>query len=309
MKRLILPVLLLLMITGCATSENPSELSVVTTSYVTFDLAREVIGEEAVTLLIKPGADAHTFEPTAQDMVTIENADLMIYTNPDMEPWVESLSSDSTILLNASQGIVLLATDEDDHHDHEEDDHSHDEDDDHDHAHDPHTWTSMKNAQIMVSNIRDKISEIDPDNADKYNDNAERIINELKELDESYQTVFNEAEVDTIVFLGHFGLNYLMHDYDMEYIALFESMSHESEPTVAQISSIIDTIQANELKVVFSEELSEMKIVQTIEEETGVRTLELNSMHNISQKQFDDKVSFIEIQRMNLANLKEGLAR
>ena len=86
-------------------------------------------------------------------------------------------------------------------------------------------------------------------------------------------------------------------------------MSHESEPTVAQISSIIDTIQENELKVVFSEELSEMKIVQTIEEETGVRTLELNSMHNISQKQFDDKVSFIEIQRMNLANLKEGLAR
>ena len=86
-----------------------------------------------------------------------------------------------------------------------------------------HTWTEY-NAQIMVSNIRDNQCPR-PDNTSPCLF-SERIINELKELDESYQTVFNEAEVDTIVFLGHFGLNYLMHDYDMEYIATFRK--HES---------------------------------------------------------------------------------
>ncbi len=301
MKKLSILIVLSMLLMGCTSNsnnDNPDGLSIVTTSFVTYDFARAIAKEDNVNLLIKPGQDTHSFEPTTQDMIDIENADLLIYTNDGLEPWVNGLLDESILKLDASKSITYLESDHD--HDHDEEDHDHE-------SNDPHTWTSMKNAVIMVETIRDSLIELKPENKDTYTENAQALITELQQLDQDYATVFEAATVEPLVFLGHFGLNYLLHDYGVAYLALFESMSHETEPTVAQMRLIIDTIEDHDLKYVFVEELAQIKLVQTIEAETGVETLELHSTHNITQQQLDDGVTFVEIQKQNVENLKVGL--
>lgn len=292
----ILPLLIAsLLLISCASAnqnENDDSMSVVTTSYVTYELTKAIAVDENITLLVKPGQSGHNFEPTAQDMVTVENSDLLIYTNDGMEPWVNELLNTNINKLDASMNVEFLESD----HDHSG----------HGHA-DLHTWTSMNNAVKMVETIRDALVELSPENEGDYINHAKTLIDELNDLDSQYATVFQEANIDTLVFLGHFGLNYLMHDYDFEYIALFESMSHETEPTISQMSLIIDTINEHALEYVFVEELSQLKLINTIEEETGVKTLILHSSHNVSQQEFDDGLSFIQIQKQNIENLKIGL--
>ncbi len=294
MRKLISAFFILFLLIGCSEeSTQNKDFSIITTSYVTYDFVRAIAPNKDITLLVQPGENAHSFEPTAQDMVAIENSDLFIYTNDGMEPWVDSLLDDSINKVDASKKVTYI-----------------DSDHDHDHGHeDSHTWTSMRNAQLMVETIRDAIIEIDLEHKELYTDNAQKLIDELDALDKEYASVFESSDIKTIVFLGHFGLNYLMNDYGVEYIALFESMSHESEPTVAQLSSIIDVIKKENLEYVFIEELASLNIVFTIEEESGVKTLELNSTHNISFEQYKNGLTFIEIQKQNIENLKVGLFR
>lgn len=307
---------LTLILVGCApiTSNNNNhnlndsynKLSIVTTSFVTYDFARSIASEQDVTLIVKPGQDTHSFEPTAQDMVAIENADLLIYTNDELEPWVKQLVniSDDRVV-NASQDITMIDFSGNDIHD----DHDHDDHGGHSHfGLDPHTWTSMKNAQIMVDTIVQAIIKLDSGNQTIYQKNAASLNKKLAELDAEYEEIFDHSQHDSLVFLGHFSLSYLLHDYDMEYLALFESLSHESEPTIGQLQSIIDEIKDEELKYVFAEELTQLKVVETIEQETGVEVLHFNSAHTISSEEMKNGISFIEIQVDNLENLHKGLA-
>lgn len=287
-------------------NDSYNKLSIVTTSFVTYDFARSIASEQDVTLIVKPGQDTHSFEPTAQDMVAIEKADLLIYTNDELEPWVKQLVniSDDRVV-NASQEITMIDFSGNDIHD----DHDHDDHGGHSHfGLDPHTWTSMKNAQIMVDTIVQAIIKLDSGNQTLYQENASSLNKKLAELDTEYEAIFDHSQHDSLVFLGHFSLSYLLHDYDMEYLALFESLSHESEPTIGQLQSIIDEIKDEELKYVFAEELTQLKVVETIEQETGVEVLHFNSAHTISSEEMKNGISFIEIQIDNLENLHKGLA-
>lgn len=302
MKKLLTIISLMILLTSC--SQSVPSASIVTTSFVTYDFARTLVGEEQVYLLMEPGQEAHGYEPTALDMRTIDQADYFIYTNDDMEPWVhdvlESLDNQDLIVINASEDVEMLAYD----HDHDHDDHDHNDHDDHGHSHgthDPHTWTSMRNAQTMVNTIASYLSDLDVE------ENKEALISDLQKLDQEYHEVFNQSSNKHLIFIGHFALGYLMEDYGMEYLALFESFSHESEPTIQQLQNVIDTINEEAVDVVFVEELSNLNIIQTIQEETGVETLELSASHNVSQEQFDEGITFVQIQQQNIRNLNEGL--
>lgn len=298
MKKTILILAILLVMVGCQNQAKKAP-DVITTSFITYDLTKHIAPDLEVELLVKPGQNLHGYEPTAQDMMMIEDANIFIYTNPYMEPWVASLVTNNKNIIDASQNIQYL-----------ESDHTHDQDDEHDHdhgTHDPHVWTSMKNVKIMVDTITDALIETYPNSQDLYQENADELLLTLDSLDQGYRKAFEQSDIETLVFLGHFGLNYLMHDYGFHYLALFESMSHESEPTIGQLQTIMDTIDQLNLEYVFVEELSELKIVDTIETETGVKTLELNSLHNVSKEQFENGITFIDIQKQNIENLKIGL--
>ncbi len=311
MKRTFILAVVILLLAACAktptTSEDNEKLKVVATSFPVYEFARE-IGKDLidVTLLTKSSSDAHSFDPTPQDLVAMNQTDLLVYTNDAMEPWIDRIKSSlesKVTLLNSSKEIKLSEH----HHEHEEHD-EHDEHDGHDHSSgDPHTWVSMKNAKKMVKSIYEAMIEIKPELKTKLESNYQAYLEKLEKLDAEYEAVFDRAKQKTVVFLGHFAFNYLFEDFHFDYKVLYESLSHETELTAAKIKEIIDVVKEHQLSYVFKEELASDKVVDTILANTNTKALELHGAHQLSKEDQAAKTSFIEIQERNIENLKKGL--
>ena len=141
MKKLLLCLLCLcLALSGAACAKEgaaaPEPVRVIATLFPQYDFARQVGGEYVeVSLLLPPGTESHSFEPTMQDMAAIQRADLFVYTGPEMEPWAETILSavdqSSVLVVNCSEGVELRPEEDGD----EEEEH---EDEGHHHAYDPH---------------------------------------------------------------------------------------------------------------------------------------------------------------------------
>ncbi len=309
MKKIILLVLLFLL-GSCASpttpSANPQRLAVVTTSYPVAQFVEQV-GKELVevNLITKGSSNTHTYDPTPKDLLDMNEAALLFYTNDAMEPWVDGLKSslkETVKVVDTSEDIDFIQG------------HTHDHEEEHGHSHeephgfgDPHVWTSMKNAQIMVSNIEKALIEQLPDETETIQANAQAYQAQLKQLDQEYETVFKQAHQQKLVFLGHFAFNYLLRDYAFDYTVLYESLSHESEPTAAKVKEVIDYIQEENLSYVFKEELADDRIVETVLETTNAQALELHGVHVLSNEDLAAQVSFIQLQQRNIENLRVGL--
>ena len=314
-----------LVLTGCSegskeeSTSTSDKIQIVTTLFPQYDFARQIVGDKAeVTLLLPPGMESHSYEPTPADMIKINKADLFIYTGESMEPWahkiIESVDSEQVRVLDVSQGIPLLAPNEEDDHDHEDEDEDHDheaeveghensEGDGHHHAYDPHIWTSPKNAKIMVDNILEVLCEVDPQNADYYKANAEAYQLQLDDLNDEFEAVVSSSKRDTIYHSGRFAMQYLMKQYGINYV----SAPFEAEPSAALVAQMINEIKADNIPAIYYEELITPKIAQMISEETGAQMLLLHSCHNVSKEDFNNGVTYLSLMKQNVENLKIGL--
>ena len=139
---------------SCAQAEG--RFSILAVNFPAFDLARSIAGDWAdVTMLLPPGSESHSYEPTPQDIIAIQNADLFIYVGGESDTWVEgilhSMGENAPRIFRLSDPVTLLAeeTSESMQHDHA---HEHGEDCEHEHAEmDEHVWTSPKNAKLIIS--------------------------------------------------------------------------------------------------------------------------------------------------------------
>lgn len=317
----IVSVMMSLILVGCSveskttSTSDTDKLQIVTTLFPQYDFARQIAGDKAeVTLLLPPGMESHSYEPTPADIIKINKADLFIYTGESMETWahqiVESIDNTDVYVLDVSVGVSLLGTglEEDDHDHEEEDDHDHEAEEvedhtGHNHTNDPHIWTSPKNAKVMVNSILEALCEVDKENADYYKANAEAYQLQLDELDESLQSVMANAKRTTIYHSGRFAMQYLMKDYGIDYV----SAPFEAEPSAALVAQMISEIKANNVPAIYYEELIDPKIGQMISEETGAQLLLLHSTHNVSKADFDSGVTYVSLMQQNIENLKIGL--
>lgn len=308
----------ILVLAGCSEGSKEESIStsdkieIVTTLFPQYDFARQIVGDKAeVTLLLPPGMESHSYEPTPADMIKINKANLFIYTGELMEPWahkmIESVDSEQVKVLDVSQGIPLLASNEEDeqHHDHEAEveGHEHSEDDGHHHTYDPHIWTSPQNAKVMVNNILEALCEVDPQNADYYKANAQAYQLQLDNLNDEFEVVVSNSKHDTIYHSGRFAMQYLMEQYGVNYV----SAPFEAEPSAALVAQVINEIKANNIPAIYYEELITPKIAQMISEETGAQMLLLHSCHNVSKEDFDNGVTYLSLMEQNVENLKIGL--
>lgn len=308
----------ILVLAGCSEGSKEESIStsdkieIVTTLFPQYDFARQIVGDKAeVTLLLPPGMESHSYEPTPADMIKINKANLFIYTGELMEPWahkmIESVDSEQVKVLDVSQGIPLLAPSEADeqHHDHEAEveGHEHSEDDGHHHTYDPHIWTSPQNAKVMVNNILEALCEVDPQNADYYKANAQAYQLQLDNLNDEFEVVVSNSKHDTIYHSGRFAMQYLMQQYGINYV----SAPFEAEPSAALVAQVINEIKANNIPAIYYEELITPKIAQMISEETGAQMLLLHSCHNVSKEDFDNGVTYLSLMEQNVENLKIGL--
>lgn len=295
----VIGIVVLFNIKSSDTGSKNNKISIVTTLYPVYDFAREIAGENAdVSMLISPGVEIHDYEPTPQDIIKIQEADLFLYLGEELEPWAETVISgieNRKNLKNITSNIDFIKLEE--HHD-EHSEHG---------EYDTHIWLDPNNSIQMVRNITEQLCQKDPANKEYYTVRCTEYVQSLEKLDSEFEQVIQNSMRNEIAFGGPFSYSYFINRYGLDYISAYDSCGENSEPSVDKIFSVIEEIKKNNLPVVFYKELSSGNIVKTISEETGAEMLEFNSLHTITEKQLQDGETYLSIMYENLENLKKAL--
>lgn len=183
----------------------------------------------------------------------------------------------------------------------------HDHEEEEEHELDEHVWTSPKNAKLIVQKISDALCALDPDNAATYKANTTSYLGELDELDAAFQAVVDGAVRKTLVFGDRFPFRYFADAYGLEYFAAFPGCSTETEASAKTVAFLIDKVKDESIPVVFNVELSNQKMANTISESTGAKVLLLHACHNVSKAEFESGVTYLDLMKQNVENLKEAL--
>ena len=332
MKRIISLLLVLLtccaILAGCATKTENDKIKIVTTIFPEYDWVREIVGDKTdrveITMLLDSGADLHSYQPTADDIVKVASCDLFIYVGGESDGWVEDVlktaKNQDMIVLDLMEALGDRVKEEevkegmDADHDH---DHDHEEDEDHDHDHeeegpeyDEHIWLSLKNAAFLCQTIADKIKTLDPDNAAAYEANATAYVAKLNALDRKYADAVNAATCKTLLFGDRFPFRYLVDDYGLDYYAAFVGCSAESEASFETIAFLANKVDELGLKAILQIESSDGKIADTVRKQTQSKDqtiLTLNSLQSVKAVDVKNGVSYLTEMEKNLNVLKDAL--
>lgn len=314
------------LIIGCQVNESSTEiapakpgpslnkLSVVTSIFPQYDFTKEIVKDKAdVQLLLKPGADSHSYEPSPQDIISIQNCDLFIYIGGENDSWVKSiLESMGNKAPDTLRLIDLVDTLEEEfvegmEHNHKGQSEENISATDHHHTLDEHVWTSPIKAIEIVNHIATTLGEKDPNQAEFYQNNAENYIEKLKTLDQKIRNLINNADRKTILFADRFPFRYFADEYGLNYYAAFTGCSTDTEASAATIAFLIDKTNELDLPVVFAIELSNEKIADSIVEATKAKKMTFHSLHNLSIEELENDESYISLMEENLAKLKIAL--
>lgn len=304
--------------TGCSSNkENDGKLNVVTTIFASYDFTRQIVKENGnVTMLLPPGAETHSYEPTPQDIIKISESDVFIYIGGENDQWVdEILDTIDTENIKIIKLMDLVETVEEEivegmeaEEDHEEgeatnDAHEHDEETEWD----EHVWTSPKNAITISKALAKEFEEIDKDNTKVYEENLDSYVSTLTQLDSEFEEVINNSKRDVMIFGDRFPIRYFVEEYGLKYYAAFPGCSSETEASASTVAFLIDKVNQENIPVVFKIELSTGNIANTISEATGAKVLTFYACHNLSKEDFDNGKTYVDFMRDNLKNLKEAL--
>lgn len=287
--------------------DDNEKIKIVATLFPQYDFAKQIGGNKVdVTLLLTPGTETHTYEPTPQDIINVNNSDLFIYTGAYMEPWSDKIASSidsDTVILDSSKNINLIPSE----HSEEDEDHEEHESESHHHEYDPHIWLNPQNAIGMVNNITDELCNIDPENTSYYKENAKNYIVQLNLLDTDIENKIKKSSKNKIAFGGTFAYMYFIKRYNLEYISAYESCGEDTEPSASNVKKVIDYMKQNDIHVIFYQELSSGKIADAIAAETGATKLVFHTIHNASQKEINNGETYISLMKKNLENLEKAL--
>ena len=288
--------------------KDDGKINVVSVIFPSYDFVR-VISEGKVNskLLLPPGAESHSYEPSPMDMVAIMGCDLFIHPGGESSKWVDRILE--SIKTSGKQIKVLKLMDLVDAVEEEVIEGMEDDGDSPDAApvYDEHVWTSPKNAKLITASIAEALMVLDPANAEFYRQNAVKYTVQLDELDALFASIVEGAKRRTIIFGDRYPFRYFSDAYALEYFAAFPGCSAETEPSASTIAFLINKIKNEQIPVIFYIELSNEKMADTISEETGAKKLLLHSCHNISKKDFENGGTYLDFQKMNAEHLKEAL--
>ena len=308
-------VVLSVLLTACGGQEKKEassneKIQVMTTFYPMYEFTKQVVGDKGdVELLIPAGTEPHDFEPSAKDLAKISDSDVFVYNSPELETWTDNLTdtidTKQTEIIQASKDIKLMEGTE---HDHEEaHDHDTQEHEEHGHSHelDPHVWLDPALAIKEVETIRDQLSKKYPDDKAAFEKNAASYIDELKKLDEEFQTAFKDAKNKTFV-TQHAAFGYLANQYGLTQEAI-AGISPDQEPSPSRLSELKHYVDDNQVKVIYFEENASSKVAETLSKETGVKLEVLNPLESLTDTQIKDGEDYLSVMRENLTALKESI--
>ncbi len=293
---------------GCSGVQNGDngKLSIVTTIFPAYDFARQIFGDTAeVTLLLKPGTESHSYDPSARDIVRIDNCDLFIYNGGESDAWVENVlrSTENVNTLRMMEAVEVLAEEFTEGMEHDHDDDHGDESDEYD----EHIWTSPKNAAKIMENIRSAAVKLSPENAEVYDSAAKKYIEKINALDGEFRRLLN-GEDRYFVFGDRFPLLYFFKEYGLNYYAAFPGCGSETEPSARTIAFLGERLDsADTVSAVFYIELSNHKLADTLAADKGLSAYEFHTCHNITADDFNAGETYISLMERNLDTLKNVL--
>lgn len=302
---ILIAVTAMLIFASCGSEPVGNEkLSIVCTAFPQYDYLKNIIGsEDNLTLLLDDGGDLHSYEPTAQDIITIGSADLFVYVGGNSDKWVENtVRAANNPDLRTVALMELVEVYEEEYvagmeHEHHSEHGTPDE----------HIWLSVRNAAAITQALCDAICEIDVENAQTYKSNTQNYILQLNALDAEYSAAVESAKRKTLLFADRFPFRYLIEDYGLTYYAAFAGCSSESEASFQTMAFLIDKTKELGLPVVLTIDGSDGSIAKTVCEETGAKAAMLDSCQSVSAEDIENGTSYINIMKSNLEVLREAL--
>ncbi len=283
------------------TTGNTDTLSVVATSFAPYDFARQLGKDKAEsTMLLSPGEESHTFEPTAADIMKIQDCDIFIYGGGESDEWVEdileSIDTEKITVIKMMQvtGAVTETLVEGMEGEYEEGEAEYDE----------HVWTSPTNAIKIVEALSEAMCQKDTANREYYQKNTESYIKELKDLDSEFSALSETAENKFFVVGDRFPFRYLADRYSFRYYAAFPGCSAQTEANPVTLAFLINKIKVEKIPVVFKVDLSTGNIASSISEATGAGVMTLYSCHVISADDFSNGETYVSLMKKNINGLK-----
>ena len=336
MKRILLCLLCtVLLLGGCAQQPAPppeedGRLKIVATVFPAYDFARTVVGELAeVTLLLPPGMESHSYEPTPADILAVQNCDLFLYLGGESDVWVDTILSavepkgqvlrmvDCVELLEEThvEGMQMDPGHDHEGHDHEEHPaEAHPQDAHHEETAplhlgavvgmDEHVWTSPRNAALITLEIGHHLAELDDANAETYQTNAAAYAAELDDLDRRFQDFFESQPHRTIIFGDRFPLLYFAERYALDYYAAFPGCGTQTEPSAATIAFLTEKVRKEDLSTVWYIEFSNHLVADSIAEATGRQTALFHTCHNVTRAEMEAGATYLSLMENNLETLK-----
>ena len=279
-------------------SKEDKGMKIVTSFYPVYAMVKEVSGDLNDVRMIQSSSGIHSFEPSANDIAAIYDADVFVYHSHTLESWAgsldPSLQKSKVKVLEASEGMTLERVPG-------LEDMQAGEGIDEKTLYDPHTWLDPEKVAEEAQIIADKLSELDSANKDTYQKNAQNFSAKAHDLTKKYQPIFEKANQKTFV-TQHTAFSYLAKRFGLNQLGI-AGISPDQEPSPRQLTEIQEFVKTYKVKTIFTESNASSKVADTLVKSTGVTLKTLNPLEADPQ---NDK-SYLENLEENLAILAQEL--
>ncbi|HEY9398735.1 MAG TPA: zinc ABC transporter substrate-binding protein [Nitrososphaeraceae archaeon] len=263
------------------------KLTVVSSFFPIGEFVKKIGGDMVEpSLLIPAGVEPHDFEPTINQIQTVDSADVLVYNGLGIENWIAKINSAHKI--DASEGLNASYPDK------------------RNMTLDPHVWLDPLLAKKEVENIRDGLMIIDPSNKDTYFNNAKIFLNELDNLDKAIRADLESCQKrDFISF--HNSFSYFAKQYGLNQHSI-SNVGPEAETTPTRLAEIINIAKSLGLSIIYSEELMDSRYASVVAQEIpDGKVLVLSPIEGLTKIEQDSGIGYIDKMHQNIKNLMAGL--
>lgn len=296
---------------------NAAAYSIVCTTFPQYDWIRNIIGDDSdkfqLTMLLDQGTDLHSYQPTAEDIAKIADADMFVYVGGESDGWVESALKEATnkdmkvvnmldalgTAVKVEEVVPGMQAEEGEETEEGEGPEN-----------DEHVWLSLRNAVTLTDALSENIQEIDPANKEDYVENAGKYVDKLNDLDGRYALTISKGKRQAILFGDRFPFRYMADDYGLTYYAAFVGCSAESEASFETITFLAHKVDELKLPVILTIEGADHNIAESIKNATESKNQEIltmNSMQSVTAEDVADGETYLNMMEDNLNVLSQAL--
>ncbi|HEV2192698.1 MAG TPA: zinc ABC transporter substrate-binding protein [Nitrosopumilaceae archaeon] len=277
-----------------------SKIKVAASFFPLYEFAKNMGGDKAEVYSFLPiGNEPHSWEPSIQQIEELKGTQLFIYNGAGMEAYISKFMSSGEFsnmtFVKATEGITLLKADSAEH----------DKEILAQGGMDPHVWNDPVLAEQEVTNIKNAMKKADPTNAQYYEDNANAYIAKLAALDNSIKSGLSNCKKDTFVSF-HNAFNYFSNRYGVHDVWI-TGIAPEADVPPQDIQKVIQIAKDKDVKVIFSEDLVDPRLANTLANEIGAQVLVLSPLEGINQTEQQKGITYLDKWNQNLHNLRTAL--